>query len=125
MSKVAIPLTVVFLGLGLLASSFYWTSPLGPPPRWTEGQALQRAEAAANYHRLAHERAHDSHGTDPEASSRDEPVRQARENWEKEEAKLQAARLRHHRVATVLKWSGIALAAGGVAGFLLLRARSD
>ena len=46
-----LPLLGVIIGLGLIASSFYWTSPLGPQPQWTEQQALEYQKAGAEYHR--------------------------------------------------------------------------
>lgn len=120
MSKVTLPLLGTVLGLGLIAVSFYWSSPLGPQPRWTEQQAEQHAASAAEYHRLAHQHGHSaSPRSDGKPPAESPAVAVARKRWERQKAQLQAVRARHRRVATVLRWSGLVLAIGGVASFFL------
>jgi hypothetical protein len=118
------PLLGVVVGLGLIASSFYWTSPLGPQPQWTEQQAQAYQRAGAKYHQIkGHAPVTSSEGKDAETESED--IRLARQEWDRQNAKLQAVQLGHKRTALTLWWSGIVLSALGVLGLLLIGRRSE
>lgn len=119
------PLLGVIFGLGLIASSFFWTSPLGPQPQWTEQQAREHQQAGARYHRVKGDAHATSGPEDDAAKSENETVRAARQEWEQQNAKLHAIQSGHKRVAFMLWWSGIAFAALGVVGLLLIRPPSE
>jgi hypothetical protein len=116
----------VLLGLGMVAGSFYWTSPLGPQPQWSEEQALERQQAGANYHSKKlhplHASGHEGHASENESES--DEVRLARQQWEQQDARLQAVQSGYRRIANTLWWSGIVVAGLGILGLILTRPNS-
>lgn len=120
-----LPLLGVIFGLGLIASSFYWTSPLGPQPQWTEQQALEYQKAGAEYHRAKGHQHDESDDAGHAPDRENDEVRDARQQWERRDAMLQAIQSGHKRVALTLWWSGVAIAALGVVGAMFVRPQSE
>ena len=126
MKHVTIPLVGVTLGLVLIAGSYYWASPLGPQPKWTEQDARKYSEAATEFHQLNYGPDHGhAHHSENSMEGQSGDLKGARERFEEQQAKLDAARSRHNFWASAIKWSGVVLAAGGVLGFLLLNGRFE
>ncbi len=52
-----ISIVAIILGVPLVSAPWWWPGVVGGQRAWSKAQAAEYAQAAANYHRLAHDRA--------------------------------------------------------------------
>lgn len=122
MKIIHLPLIAMGVGILLMAFSFVWPRMIGGVV-WSEQQASEHAEAAAELHRLAHARAHSAdHGDGSEGEHKARSLEEAKQRYEQSNAMLERARAYRRRTARLLKWAGAACALLGGAGYILLRA---
>ena len=134
-----LPLAVAGIGVLLIVLSFAWPHMIGTEMVWSEQQALEHSQAAAELHRLQHQRIHedeDQHGDEhghqheppPAPKTGNAPEQNsasfeaAKHRYERSQAGLQAAQASRPRVAACLKWIGIAGSLAGAIGYYVLRA---
>lgn len=138
MKMVYLTLALAEMGVLLIVLSFFWPSLLGTEVVWTEEQAVEHSQAAAELHQLQHERIHEQgHEHDPQhahpgaqqAGSDGEhdggSFEAAKRRYEDSRAKLQTARSLRLKTATYLKWSGVICSVVGVVGYCLLRLANE
>ncbi len=118
-----LPLIAIGLGLSLLVGSLLWPGLVGSTV-WDEKQALERSQAAAEFHQLVHQQAHaGAHGAKEdkdhahEQSSGDLSAAKAR--YQQADAQLQHARFLRGGAAAILKWAGVLLLAIGAGAYVI------
>ena len=126
MKLIHLPLLAMTLGVCLVAFSFLWPRIVGTGMVWSEEEAHELSEAAAEMHRLVHEHGHAA----PEAGANheeDEPevLRAARQRYQRSEAGLRRARSLRQGPAAVFKWTGIVLALLGAGGYFVVRSLGE
>ena len=139
MKIIYLPLATAGIGVLLIVLSFAWPRVIGTEMVWSEQQALEHSQAAAELHRLQHQRIHeddDQHGDEhghehepppaPETGNapgqNPDSFEAAKHRYDRSRAELQAAQASRLRVATYLKWIGIAGSLAGAIGYYVLRA---
>lgn len=138
MKMIHLSLTLAGLGVLLIVLSFAWPSIIGTHRVWSDQQAREHAQAAADLHQLQHERIHDP-GDEPghahpqanphEAGSDGQQnpgtFEAAKDRYERSQAELDAARSYRLTIAMYLKCIGVVCALFGVVGYLVLRAAGN
>jgi predicted negative regulator of RcsB-dependent stress response len=107
---------LVLIGLVLIALSVVWPMVSTGRSRWTDEQALAYQSASAEVHRLSMQAAN----MEPEEQTRAlrDELANAESKYAALRAELDAARGRPSRIATVLRYLGIALLIGGLLGLV-------
>jgi hypothetical protein len=105
---------LVLTGLVLIALSVVWPSVSTSRSGWSDDKALAYQSASAEMHRLSMQAA----GGEPEQQTRAfrDELAEAEARYAELRAELDAARGRPGRIAAVLRYTGILLLIGGVAG---------
>ena len=107
----------VSLGIILMASAFLYPRTVKPQSLWSEEQAMERIEAGYAVHALTH-----AHSHNPAEMSRIERREEETLNrYEKIQAQLLKARQRPWRIASFLKWLGVASTVLGVGVYYATR----
>jgi hypothetical protein len=122
-------LCLIALGAGifLVVLSFIWPSIIRGAV-WSEQQASEHAEAAAELHRLSHARAHGAGpasgypAADKEGDRAARLLEEAKQRYERSQAMLQRARSYRQGIAGLLRGAGAVCSLLGGGFFLLRRA---
>ncbi len=120
MKLIHLPPIAMAAGLVLLILSFVWPQTDDSDAVWSDEQARERSEAAAELHQLQQ-----AHGED-EAKTHDESghaakLAKARQRYERSNALLESARSRRRWPATLLGWGGGLLALAGITAYCVFR----
>jgi hypothetical protein len=110
MRQLLAPVAIV-LGLGLLATS-YWARDAGGAGYWSEADQQAYQQAALAFHKLAHAPPPRTAKTPLRATTDD--LETARQRFEVEQRRLEAARRAQRRTGGALFWSGLAAIAVGI-----------
>jgi hypothetical protein len=112
----------VLLGFGLclVLASLFLTMFLNGRHVWTNDLARKYQAASQNYHAALHSAAH-SHAEPSAPEPPPDDLDAARRDYEQYQSLLTKAQTQGPRAAGILRWTGIALCAVGLAGFLLSR----
>jgi hypothetical protein len=102
---------LLMIGLMLIGLSFVWPTMASSQSAWPNEKAEAYQAASANVHRLSMQMA----GRTPQDQTRahHEELANAQTNYAALRTELDEARIRPARIATILRYSGILLAAGG------------
>ncbi|MEA1950876.1 MAG: hypothetical protein U9N87_05795 [Planctomycetota bacterium] len=105
----------VSLGIILMVSAFVYPRTVNTESLWSEEQAIERMEAGYAIHGMSHDHGHGqtSHSKKREDSTLD--------RYKKIQADLDEARERPWRIASMLKWLGMAATGLGVGLYYLAR----
>jgi hypothetical protein len=125
-SKTLTTATYVTIGLGmlLLVTSYLLVYLFPERGAWSEENAQEHAESAADLHRLTHMHSPDghSHGDDAPSGGAAE-LEAARVRYAESETKLSSAIAGRQRVRTIVRWLGITLALAGMGLGIFVRLR--
>ena len=104
-------LLLLSAGAALIVASFIWPSLSNGRESWTTEHALEHQHASADLHQLSHK--YDQERAKGNGEAVLDELEQARAEYGKLDADLEAARNRPARVAMVLRVLGVLLAIGG------------
>lgn len=113
--KTALPLTALLLGIALVVLSLAWAVIFPPTRTWTNEKSRRLAELGSETNRLKFAIVQARH--QPSMHSGENPAElqaqydQVREEYDQLHAEFESARDTPQTVATVLRWSGMALVA--------------
>ncbi len=115
-------MALTLVGLVLIALSVVWPKVATGRRGWTDEKALAYQSASAELHRLSMQTA----ATEPENQTRalHENLADAELKYAELRAELDAARARPARIATILRYAGIAILAAGILGLVAKRGRT-
>lgn len=126
MKLMHVPVGLVILGLLLMAISAVWPQLIqSERGLWTEQQALEHTQIAADLHRLEHEVMH-ADNSSHQASSGDNSTanyQQAKAHYQQSDAQLRNAQYWSQDVAEWIKWFGMACCLTGTIGYYFVRSK--
>lgn len=110
-------------GLVLIALSAVWPRVATGRHGWTDEKAVAYQSASADVHRLSMQAA----ATEPESQSRalHDELAEAESRYVELRAELDSARGKPARIATMLRYAGILLLAGGIVGLIAKRGSAN
>ena len=122
MKMIHVSLAAMGLGVLLIVLSVVWPRVVGTDRLWSEEQARDHSQAAAELHGAIHQHGHAQAASSPDDSpSGDDPVATAKARYEQSQQKLQAARAGRRRSVWLLKWAGVCCCLAGAAGYFAVR----
>ncbi|MBN2296653.1 MAG: hypothetical protein JXM70_29765 [Pirellulales bacterium] len=107
----------ISLGIFLMLSAFVYPRTVNTESLWSEEQAMERMEAGYAIHNMSHDHGHDHGDKSHDENSENDAI----EKYTKIQADLDEARERPWRIASRLKWLGIAATGLGFGLYYLSR----
>lgn len=128
MKSTVLPTAVIVVGIGLFLFSFLWPKMAGTGTVWTEEQAEEYADAAADMHAALHERGESGAGHHGHAHGADDPnpapaasFDEVKTRYDEAKAGLSHAQSVQRKPARFFKWAGVFCFALGVLGYYVVR----
>jgi len=110
------PIVLAVVGIGLMVLSFVWPSMVSDESVWSEEQAREHAELAADVHHSVCSLGHESGTHDDDSSTA------VKQRYERSAAELKAAQAYRGKTAAYFRWAGIACTLLAVGAYHVSRA---
>ena len=113
----------IVLGLILLGGSFAWPRLIKDDHVWSDDQAHQLSQAAAELHHMTHAAAEAQlkNISDAERARWDAELKATEEHYDKYRSELDRAKRVRNTAAVVMRWSGVALLLIGIVRYIALK----